>query len=460
MQETMNDRTPPQDLDAEQATLGAMLLDGKACERAFGIVKQTDFYREAHGLIFLAMQNVQAMNEPIDIITVASELRRASHLEQVGGGEYLTALMNKVPTSKHVERYAKIVFEKSLLRQLIIAGDKIQSAGYSNLGAVTDAISDAQQAMAEVLDASRIGSGLEGMAAVAPGIIDWIETQREQQRGVYGLRSGISEIDNALQGFSNQRLVLVKGQTKHGKTAFCGQIVFASAINMRHDDGVILVFCLEGTKASFMRRFVTWYSRVESRHLRQGGYSNSDDRQNQQVFEAYEKMLQLPIQITDTIFDIGNIENEIRGAAMNGKVAGVLIDYAQLITGGKGVNQERQLANIAERLQRLANELSITILLPSQVTMQTDGRVTEKGATALRDNCTLCLHVVRGEGKMEQHERLQSPIMNILCEAARDDAPFGQVKCKFNGSCYRIEGEFKDHQDKSLNDAHREYWQE
>ena len=452
MQETMNDRTPPQDLDAEQATLGAMLLDGKACERAFGIVKQTDFYREAHGLIFLAMQNVQAMDEPIDIITVASELRRASHLEKVGGGEYLTALMNKVPTSKHVQRYARIVFEKSLLRQLISAGNEIQAVGYSNLSNVTEAVGDAQQAMAKVLDASRVNGGLEGMMSAAPGIIDWIETQREQQRGVYGLRSGISEIDNALQGFGNQRLVLVKGQTKHGKTAFCGQVVFASAVNMDKDDGVILVFCLEGTQASFMRRFVTWYSRVESRHLRQGGYNSADDNQNSLVLAAYAKMIELPIQITDKVFDIADLENEIRGAALQGKVAGVLIDYAQLITGGKGDTNERKLANIAERLQRLANELSITILLPSQVTMQTDGRVTEKGATALRDNCTLCLHVVRGEGKMEQHERLQSPIMNILCEAARDDAPFGQVKCKFNGSCYRIEGELKDHNDNALHD--------
>jgi len=453
MQETMNDRVPPQDLDAEQATLGAMLLDARAAEKAFGIVKEEDFYREAHKHIFNAMQNIHACEEPLDIITVSATLRQANNLEAVGGGEYLTALMNKVPTSAHVERYAKIVFEKSLLRQLIIAGDKIQAAGYSNLGAVTDAISDAQQAMAEVLDASRIGSGLEGMAAVAPGIIDWIETQREQQRGVYGLRSGISEIDNALQGFSNQRLVLVKGQTKHGKTAFCGQIIFASAVNMHKDDGIILVFCLEGTQASFMRRFVTWYSRVESRHLRQGGYYGVSDNQNTMIFDAYQKMLQLPIQITDKVFDISEIENEIRGAALQGKVAGVLIDYAQLITGGKGDTNERKLANIAERLQRLANELETTILLPSQVTMQNDGRVTEKGATALRDNCSLCLHVVRGEGKMEQHERLQSPIMNILCEAARDDAPFGSVKCKFNGSCYRIEGEFKDHNDKSLNDS-------
>ena len=119
---SLPDRVPPQDLDAEQATLGSMLLESEAAARAFAIIGPTDFYREAHQLVCKAMLAVNNRSEPVDLVTVSAELRRMGQLENAGGGEYLTALINKVPTAAHVQRYANIVAEKAVLRRLIVAG--------------------------------------------------------------------------------------------------------------------------------------------------------------------------------------------------------------------------------------------------------------------------------------------------------------------------------------------------
>ena len=156
------------------------------------------------------------------------------------------------------------------------------------------------------------------------------------------------------------------------------------------------------------------------------------------IASALGVLPELPLQVTDACSDITRIEAEIRNARMRGPLLGVLVDYGQLITGGEGSNQERQYANIAERLQLLANEIDAPIVVPSQVTKRPDGSFAEKGATAWRDNCTLAIHVNRGEAQMGLHERLKSPRVDILCEAARDDAPFGLVTCYGAFSHYRL----------------------
>ncbi|MDI9585902.1 MAG: DnaB-like helicase N-terminal domain-containing protein, partial [Acidobacteriota bacterium] len=141
------DRLPPQDLEAEQACLGAMLIEAGATARAMSIVKEEDFYRDAHRVIFRAMLEVHNRTEPVDIVTVAAELRRQGKLEQVGGGEYLTAPINQVPTSAHGGRYATIVAETSVLRQLISAGSKIQGLGYANPQDVGEVLDQAEQSI-------------------------------------------------------------------------------------------------------------------------------------------------------------------------------------------------------------------------------------------------------------------------------------------------------------------------
>jgi hypothetical protein len=195
-----------------------------------------------------------------------------------------------------------------------------------------------------------------------------------------------------------------------------------------------------------MRRFVSWQSDQPGWMLKRGGgEAYISEAQKKAIADAYAIMPRLPLEVTDSLHDIADIEAEIRNEAMRGKVAGVLVDYAQLVSGGRGDTQEQKLANVAERLQRLANEVETCIMLPSQVTVQQDGRVTEKGATALKHNCTLALHIVRGGPKDKDHERLLSPTVNIMCEATRDDEPFGKIECTGHFACYRLEGPKDDH---------------
>ena len=150
MLDRLSDKLPPQDLEAEQATLGAMLVEAGAADRVMGIVLEEDFYREAHRVIFSAIREVYDRNEPVDLLTVGAELRRRGRLEVVGGGEYLTALIAEVPTTAHVVRYATIVNEKATLRRLITAGSQIQAIAYENPEDIGEALDSAEKSIFEL----------------------------------------------------------------------------------------------------------------------------------------------------------------------------------------------------------------------------------------------------------------------------------------------------------------------
>lgn len=437
-------------------------LFNKTCSWAINNISEDDFYREPHKLIFSAIKNSYHIVMRSDIVSIKHYLRINNLLTQAGGDEYIDSIaglqaMSGISKAKH---YANAIKKLARFRELYIASGEIQNEIAGLHGDISETYDKLSQRITSAIKLSDEARELEPIKDVSGGVISWIEEERRKEAGIYGLRCGIPTIDNALGGFYNQKLVLIKGQTKHGKTAFAGQIIFKSAIDLGHDNGELLVFCLEGTKQAFLRRFVSWVTLLDNRLFKVGG-NNATEYQAAQIKRAYDLLPKLPMRITDEIKSIGKIEAEIRNAAMRGKVAGVLIDYAQLINGGEGVNQERQLANIAERLQSLANEINTAILLPSQVTIRNDGSITEKGATALRDNCTLCLHVERGEPKQQQYEKLTSPRMNVICEAARDDAPFGLVPCRFEGSCYRIYeltgGQTLNERDKTIEEPHAKY---
>ena len=447
---------PPSDDVLEQQILAWCLCQPEAMSWAAGNLQAADFYRMAHQRIFGGMLALYR-EAPTDVTlgtlaahmhesTAQSGLRTENLLESCGGVEYLRAIVHDWASWADARgaHFARELGAKlrdlRRVRDLRVAALQIVEQIDREPGDAAGAIGMAQARITEIAHDQSLGTKLQEVASVACAVTQWIDAERKRPPGVYGLRTGLAALDGPLQGLYSQRLVLVKGQTKFGKTTLCGQMVWQTAMAFRgqSEAGQLLAFVLEGSKEAFLRRFVSWQSRVPSSLLKPGGYAMSNGDNREAIAEALGLLPELPLQVTDTCPDIARIEAEIRNARMRGPLLGVLIDYGQLITGGDGSNAERQYANIAERLQLLANEIDAPIVVPSQVTKRPDGSFAEKGATAWRDNCTLALHVNRGEAQMGLHERLQSPRVDILCEAARDDAPFGLATCYGAFSHYRL----------------------
>lgn len=439
----------------EQRVLACMLDEGAALQWAARNLRTSDFYREVHQRIFSVLCEVADAYTSCDMARLADHLatktvrigpRVVNALEDSGGMAYLQCLRNSAIEAVTSRGPVRVQEWGDQLRDLARQRALLQFAADLRkqiVEAPTDAaaaIELAQRTVTEIGHEARIGSKLRGIGDVAEEVTLWIEGERKQAKGIYGMRTGIKPIDAALQGLYRQRLVLVKGETKFGKSTAAWQCVWETATTFIGHKGEynILCFVLEGSEKATLRRFVSWYTRLPHRLLEPGGAEETTHDQEEAIHSAERIMRDLPITISDAVNDITGIESEVRNAAMRGPLLGVVIDYAQLVTGGTGENTERRYADIAERLQRLANEVGCPIIVPSQVTKRQDGSVTEKGATAWRDNCTLALHITRGEPGMSVAEKLKSPIVTIACEAARDDAPFGSVECVGAFDCYRI----------------------
>ncbi|MGC9319242.1 MAG: replicative DNA helicase, partial [Armatimonadota bacterium] len=229
--EQLSDRLPPQDLEAEQATLGAMLVEAGAVERALQIVSKQDFYREGHRYIFSAIEAVHDSEQPVDVVTVGAELRRRSRLAEVGGGEYLTALIGEVPTTAHVVRYATIVHDKAVLRRLIRAGAELQALAYKNPEDPGAVLGEAEEIIQDLRENFQGGEGARPALERADEDLAWLREQVESPAGVYGMRTGISTIDRKSGGLGDERLVLVLAETKCGKSSLCLQTVLTSALD-------------------------------------------------------------------------------------------------------------------------------------------------------------------------------------------------------------------------------------
>ena len=217
-QQRMSDRLPPQDLEAEQATLGAMLMEAGAVSRAMSIVEEDDFYREAHRRIFSAMRAVEEAGDPVDVVTVGAELRRREQLAVVGGGEYLTRLIGEVPTTAHVIRYATIVHEKAILRRLITAGGEIQALAYDNPDDVSQALDQSEQVVFEIA-ALRSTREYQEIGPLVHETFRFLEETSRRGDSVTGIPTGLRDFDQMTAGLQNGDLVIIAGRPSMGKTS-------------------------------------------------------------------------------------------------------------------------------------------------------------------------------------------------------------------------------------------------
>lgn len=371
----MIDRTPPQNIEAEQAVLGAMLISKEAIAEAAQILNSEDFYREAHRIVFDAMMELSNKNQAVDNLTVVEQLNKDNNLEKVGGIAFVTALANTVPTAANVAFYAKIVREKALMRKLINTATAIAAMGYEDNKDV-DTILDKSEKMILQVAANRKTGDFMPINQIVIDTFSKIETLYESKGGLTGLPTGFKDLDRLTAGLQPSDLILVAARPSMGKTAFTLNI--ASHVATRENKPVAF-FSLEMSKEQLMQRMLCAEGLVESQRLRVG---DLDEQDWQRLINAADKFSKAPLYIDDTPgITIMELRSKARRLQQEKGLSLVLIDYLQLMQGRgnrNGDNRQQEISEISRSLKSLARELNVPVIALSQLSRSVESRQIKK----------------------------------------------------------------------------------
>ena len=369
------ERVPPQNIEAEQAVLGAMLIEKEAIARVTELLKGGDFYREAHRLIFEAMLDLYNRNEAVDMITVIELLKREDNLDKVGGIAYVTSLANSVPTAANVHYHAKIVEEKALLRQLIQTSTKIAALGYEGSEEVSQIVDQAEKMILEVSN-RRIGGDFTPIKSIVLDAFGKIEQLYESRGGITGLATGFKDLDRLTSGLQKSDLILVAARPSMGKTAFTLNI--ASNVAIREKKAVAF-FSLEMSKEQLVQRMLCAEASIDSQKLRIGELEDDDWTK---LINAADRLSGAPIFIDDTAgISVLEMRSKARRLKVEHDLSLIIIDYLQLMqgSGGKGgENRQQEISEISRSLKGLARELGVPVVALSQLSRSVESRQVKK----------------------------------------------------------------------------------
>lgn len=369
MNTNMLGRIPPQNLEAEQSVIGSMLLDREIIPNVTEILKAEDFYRQDHKEIYEAIMDLFESAEPIDIITVSDQLKLRGTLESTGGLEYLTALVNGVPTTANVRHYAKIVEEKSLLRKLIKTSSDIVNMGYEGTEEVENVLDKAEKSIFDLLQKRN----LKGMAPIKDVLVDAFNRLEElyNNKGhITGIPTGFADLDFKTAGLHNSDLILIAARPAMGKTAFALNIAQQAAV---HAKVPVAVFSLEMSKEQLVNRMLCAEAMVDSQKMRTG---KLEDQDWHKIAQALGPLSEAPIYIDDTPgTSMMEIRAKCRRLKLEKNLGLVVIDYLQLMQGkGKNESRQQEVSEISRSLKILAKEISVPIITLSQLSRAAETR--------------------------------------------------------------------------------------
>ena len=363
-------KIPPHDIEAEQAVIGSMLTDKDAVLDAVEVLKLNDFYRQDNKTIYEAILNLYGRAEPIDVITVKAELVSLGKFESIGGIEYLASLPDKVPTTANVEKYIKIVQEKSILRSLIKASNEIIDLGYSETEELDSVMELAEKRIFEISQ----GKNQKGYSELKDILVDTfseIEKRYNQKEPITGVSTGFTDLDYKTAGLHNSDLILIAARPAMGKSAFALNIATNAAM---HAKVPVAIFNLEMSKNQLVNRILCSEAMVDSNKVRTGKMEEDDWVK---LATALGPLSEAPIYIDDTPgITITEIRARCRKLKLEKNIGLVVIDYLQLIQGSgkRNSNREQEISEISRSLKILAKELDIPVVALSQLSRAAEAR--------------------------------------------------------------------------------------
>lgn len=363
-------KIPPNDVESEQAVIGSMLTDKEAVSAAIEVLKPEDFYREDNRTIFEAILNLYGRSEPIDIITLKSELSSMGKFEAVGGLEYIAELPDKVPTTANVEQYIKIVEEKSVLRNLIKTANEIITLGYDQTQEVDGIIDGAEKKIFEVMQ-KKNQKGYTPIKDILVETFTELEQLYNQKQRITGIPTGFSDLDFRTSGLHNSDLILIAARPAMGKSAFALNIATNAAVRAKVP---VAIFSLEMSKEQMTSRILCSEAMVDSNKVRTG---KIDDEEWSKLAAASGELSEANIYIDDTPgISIMEIRAKCRKMKIEKNIGLVVIDYLQLVQGSgkRGGSREQEIAEISRSLKILAKEINVPVIALSQLSRAPEQR--------------------------------------------------------------------------------------
>lgn len=362
-------KVPPQSIESEQSVLGGIFLDNEAVNKVAEFLRPEDFYREAHQKIYEVMLDLYERNEPIDLLTVADELKKRKWLDKVGGASYLAQLAESVPTAANVTHYARIVKEKALLRQLIMAVTEIVTDCYREEEDIEELLDRAEQTIFNISE-FRVRPSFYPMKEVLKETFRVIERLYERKELVTGVPSGFKDLDRLTAGFQPSDLIIVAGRPSMGKTAFCLNVAQYAAIQAKVPTAI---FSMEMSKEQLAMRMLCSVAEVSASKVRSGFLS---ERDLQKLTMAASILSDAPIFIDDTpalsVLELRAKARRLRGEMALGLI---VIDYLQLMRGRTAAERrEQEISEISRSLKALAKELQIPVIAISQLSRRAEDR--------------------------------------------------------------------------------------
>ncbi len=378
-------RVPPNDLQAEESLLGAMLLSRDAIASAVESCRTEDFYRPAHGHIFEAICSLYAQGEPADPVTVADELKRADLLEAAGGTGNLIGLQANTPAIANASRYARIVQEHALLRRLISVAGDIAEMGYSLPEDVTAAMDRAEAMVFEVAE-RRVTDSLKPLRELLAISLDHLEALYNRGDAITGVPTGFTDLDERLSGLQPSALVIVGARPSMGKTSLALGLAAHAAIERRLP---VLFFSLEMSHLELTQRLLCSEARVDSSRMRNGKLHESDWPK---VVNAIGKLGEAPLFIDDNAnLTVMEIRAKARRLKSREGLGLIVVDYLQLMSGhGPAENRQVEVSEISRGLKILARELAVPVVALSQLSRNLEARADKRPVLAdLRESGSL-----------------------------------------------------------------------
>ena len=366
------ERTPPQDVIAEQSVLGGMLLSKDAIRDVVEILRERDFYRPAHELIYDAIIDLYGRGEPADPVTVAAELTKRGDLVRAGGAPYLHTLISSVPTAANAGYYAKIIRERAIMRRLVEAGTKIVQLGYTDEGEVDDAVDQAQAEVYAVTE-RREAEDYVQLSELLPAAYDEFEKISSGVVGE-GVKTGFKDLDALTNGFHPGNMIVLAARPAVGKSTLGLDIARYASIHKRETS---VIFSLEMSRSEITMRMLSAEARVPLNNIRSGQLGE----------EEWAKMARRMGEISDAPLFIDDSPNlslmEIRAKARRLKqrhnLKLIVIDYLQLMTSGKKVeNRQQEVSEFSRQLKLLAKELNVPVVAISQLNRSPEQRSDKK----------------------------------------------------------------------------------
>ncbi len=430
------ERLPPQNIEAEAAVLGSILIDPQAIAVVAEMVKADDFYRDAHRTIYEAAMQLYAVGQPADLVTLADAIEGRGKMEQIGGADYLTALVTVVPTSANVEYYAQIVVRTAILRRLIQVAGQIAALAYTENDANV-ALDKAEQLLFAI--SQRVTrQDFEHIREILHDYFKKLDALHSRRGDIVGIPTGFSDLDKMTGGFQRSDLIILAARPSVGKTALALSLAHNSAVKFNQS---IAIFSLEMSKEQLAQRLLSMDAGVDQQRMRTGYISDADDEWTR-ISLSMGRLSDADIYIDDTAgINLMEMRSKARRLKADRGFDLIVVDYLQLMqgTGSKGDgNRQQEISEISRGLKGLARELNVPVLALSQLSRAVESRQDKRPllsdlreSGSLEQDADIVLFIYRDEVYNPETDR---PNIADIIVAKHRNGPIGTISLYFQPS--------------------------